>query len=103
MAQVDFSNAQIEPYSKTPMGTYNSGLNATTELYNSSTTVIGSVSITTLKNDTNEAIFQYTGTFSATGTEFLFGYYGSYLCWKVSNVSFNSGDTFSFKIKANVV
>ena len=104
MAQVDFTNATIAPYSSNPMGTYTSGLNSANAFYNSgSTAITSSLTTSTVKSESGEAIYQYTGTFSATGTEFYFGYNNSYLCWKVSNISFNSGDTFTFKIKANIV
>lgn len=104
MAQVDFSNAHIAPYDKNPIGTYNTGFATVTSFRDSGgNTITNTVSLTTLKNESAEAIYRFTGSFSASGTEFYFGYASSYICWRVTNVTFSSGDTFDFSVKLNII
>lgn len=103
MAQVDFSNAHITPYGNNPTSVYNTGLAGITYFYDSSNNTISSnVSSTTLKSESAEMIYRISGSFSASGTEFYFGN-GSTKCWRVTNVSFSSGDTYSFTVKASII
>lgn len=100
MAQVDFSNALLEPRSgqKPITESYNLYLNNTSYLFDSNgANVVTSPSKSTLVSTPSKVTILYSGTFSASGTEF-------YMCnssdkqWKVSNISFNPGDTYSFAI-----
>ena len=114
MASVDFSNAIIEPLD------LNNPLNPTRESYvslntaylyawNSSTSSWSSISSnaskTLLVNDKKQLLIEYQGTLNASGTEFYIKYQlSSYTYgWKISNISFNSGDTYLFQINATLV
>lgn len=117
MAVVDFSNAIIEPTSYTIPGVSYASVNPTYRSHVALgvsaffdvnfTTVTQSLSVTTVSDQSKQLVVQFQGTFSGSGTEFYMLNYsgGGYVltCWKVSNISFNSGDTFLFKVKANLV
>ena len=113
MAEVDFSHAKIAPAtsysgSTTVNPTANSdvSLNPTGYyLYNSNGSSISSaIYPTRLVNTQKQMVFQYQGTFTASGTEFYVITVGSYMAaWRVYNISFNSGDTFIFQIKADLI
>lgn len=118
MAEVDFSNARIEPYAYTPIGsthynpvnpTYreNVSLNQSTLYSRDFGTIIApGAKVTQLVNLQKQLIYLYQGTFTQSGTEFyILNYSGSgYMstCWRVSNISFNSGDTYTFTINATL-
>ena len=112
MAQVDFSNARIEPYDtwggyplKNPTFNANLGLNyggGNSNLFNINDQVISSsFTCTQLINQQKQLMYLYQGTFSASGTEFYIK--GDTVVWKVSNISFSNGDTFVFQINATLV
>ena len=103
MAQVDFSNAVIEPAgTKNPIGTVYVNLrNTSGYLRNASGTTIGSGSYSSLVSESKQYIIQYRGTFSASGTEF-YVYSANDGKWRVSNITFNSGDTYEFMINATL-
>lgn len=105
MAFVDFSNAVLTPIERNPMQYGNLCLDHST-FYNSGEQ--GANAITT--NHTMQIVvdvptqksFVHTGTFTASGTE-LYLYGGSnYNAIKVSNISFQAGDTFSVRFDAIV-
>ena len=104
MAEVDFSNARIEVDStsnQNPTTTAEVLLANGTTLVDSSNTVIGSGRATRLINQQKQLMYNYTGSFTASGTEFYFGTNQSR--WKVSNISFSSGDTYVFQVNASLV
>ena len=109
MAQVDFSNAVLDLYSGNPSYAdkpmnssdyLNLGGNNSHILVNTSgSSIVSNSSKTIITNTPSKVSILYTGTFTASGTEFL-----TYEAprWRVSNVSFSSGDTYSFVIDIEV-
>ena len=99
MAQVDFSNAVLQPYSNSYYPMTRSGylaLGSNGALLNEYGYAISStVSKTFLTNTPSKVSILCVGNFTTSGTEF---YMGTDLIWKISNVSFSNGDTFSFVI-----
>ena len=105
MAQVDFTNAVIEPYGNNPAKDANVGLMGINTMYfynDSGSTSISSPTVTTITQDQRTILAKYSGTFSASGTAFRMVYNGS-THWRVSNISFANGDSYEFSIKANLV
>ena len=101
MAQVDFSNARIEPDSSgwvtsSNVALFNSILYGLTE---------GKPQINTgytyniTYDSPSKRVILYTGTFTASGTGFYMGINGY---WKVTNISFSAGDTYSFEVEIAV-
>lgn len=119
MAEVDFSHARIQPVAYpgigqgsfsgytaiNPTGKSNVSLNMTSNLWNGNGGSINNGTITGLVNEKKQLVFQYQGTFNASGTEFYIIHYGNYEmgAWKISNISFSSGDTYIFQIKADLI
>ena len=115
MAEVDFTNARIEPFTGTidtrtnvnPTRQDLVSINNPTSLadaYGNSITT--NHSTTRLVNEQKQLMYLYQGTFTASGTAFYILHLpsGSEICgWKVSNISFNSGDTYVFQINATLV
>ena len=105
MAMVDFSNARIEVNStdtESPTKYANVNL-AGGYLYDASGNVIGGSNISQLINQQKQLMYNYQGTFSASGTEFYVVGNGYQARWKISNISFSSGDTYVFQINASLV
>lgn len=116
MAQVDFSNAHIEPldygtcfrsmYLALTNGTFggNAGWNfGITGDNNSGTAHICSQPSGTI-TDLTEHGFKviYDGTFSTSGDSFTLTYsWNSARYWLISNIHFEAGDTFHFQIDVN--
>ena len=104
MAQVDFSNAKIEPsdYNNPhPMGyDYLMQLDNSLFLY---TREDGSINTNankaTLLSTSKKISILYTGTFTKSGNYF---YLGTHYVWKVSNITYNAGDTYSFVVEVEV-
>ena len=105
MAQVDFSNAILEPSpvsGATPL-THSDYLRIfySAGIWNAvnGAAIVTNNNYAKLINTSNKVTIIYTGTFTASGTEFYIGFSSSSLkIWRVSNISFNSGDTYSFAI-----
>ena len=102
MAFVDFSNAQLHLPSDS---TFNITTEAYASLYNSylfnssSQTIVNNNYCNLLKNEQKKLVFVYTGTFTESGTEFYFGHRSAlYQKYKITGVSFQAGDTYSFQI-----
>ena len=111
MAQIDFSNAHIEPV-KNPAanGVTDVGLTAGYILMPTTGTSFNSMTPTRtlIKNDPKNLMYQYSGTIPSgnSGTEL-------YLCpntgslsnswWRIYNISYSAGDTFIFQISANII
>lgn len=110
MAEVDFSHAKIEPATTgwmtfiNPTSVAYVTLSAASgNIYNSSGTTIGNIFATRLVNEQKQLVYQYQGTFSASGTEFYMSTGQSHSAWRVFNISFNSGDTYLFQVKADLI
>lgn len=105
MAQVDFSNARIEIYtaSNKPNPTQSMYVNLQTGVLNNSegVRIVNNYSVSVQTSEAKQLILLYQGTFTASGTEFYISA-GSSAPWKVSNISFNSGDTYVFQINATL-
>lgn len=106
MADVDFSNAVMRPAAdKFPFrrSEYMYLGNAGGVLFNSSgVSVVTNPSWTMITNTASKVSIVYTGAFIASGTEFYITYSSSDLVWKVSNISFASGDSYSFIVDIEV-
>lgn len=107
MAQVDFSNARI-----VPIGARNAtalqyvSLNTQNISDVSGTTIVSGASITRQVNEQKQLVYLYQGAFTTSGTEFYVQQNvgrTTHSGFKISNVSFQSGDTYSFKIRADLV
>jgi len=100
MADVDFSHAVLDVNTGYNPMTNNNYLNlATASLANASGQIINSnASQTIITNTPSKVSLLYTGTLGSSGTEFYLYYSGNVKPWKVSNISFSSGDTYSFVI-----
>lgn len=114
MAQVDFTNARISPYTGNGIAPSSPRVNPTrysyvtltssTEFLDASGNRVSQPTKTTLKNAQKQFVILYNGTFTASGTEFYIVYdNGGCAGWKVSNISFSSGDTYVFSIKADLI
>lgn len=102
MAQVDFSNAVLDVntgYYPLRMQSYIS-LGANRILVNSTGTPITQNSaMSVVENTPSKVSILYTGSFDTSGTEFyLHDGDTAHRYWKVSGISFSSGDTYSFII-----
>lgn len=106
MADVDFShavldvfqgNATVNPRNPFPYSYFylNNG-----SLTNTSAGMVSSGSARIITDTPSKVSILYTGTFSASGTEFLIACAwesgGWYASWIVSNISFSNGDAYSF-------
>lgn len=103
MAVVDFSNAVIEctgekfwEYSFLGF-TYNGAqlyhVPASGNVY----VIVSDYHYTKMKETKTECVWLYTGKFTQAGTAFWFGV-NNQMPWKVSNISFQAGDTYAFEI-----
>lgn len=110
MAEVDFSNAKIQVDTSISRynPTYKPYVNLSTQyLSNANNELItsnGSMNI--LKNEQKQLVFLYSGTFTASGTEFYIYTWSNNnpaARWRVYNISFQSGDTYRFKIRADLI
>ena len=108
MAQVDFDNAvlDVNPNSSNNPMNINKymGIGAGYSLRNSSNSeIVSNYSSSVISNTPTKASILFTGTFTASGTQFFItSGWGSQIDWKVSNISFSSGDTYAFVIDIEV-
>ena len=107
MAQIDFTNAVLEPNGTYKPMTFDWLMYTWGDdyLFNAGKSSISTGSQTVVLNSPTKATIVKTGTFTASGTEFYIGYYdrvSTQIPWKVSNISFNAGDTYSFAIDIEV-
>lgn len=111
MAEVDFSNARIEPAStwqsqtlQNPTKNAYVSLGATGSannyLYDINGNRIASLTRSQLINQKKQLMYLYQGTFTTSGTSFILG--DDLAAWKVSNISFQNGDTYVFQINATL-
>jgi len=101
MAQIDFSNARIEPYgTNTPSANQYASLQISSFYDASGVQKINEndsqTQVTTTKN---RVVFRYRGRIQSgfSGTVFLIGSY-----WKVSNISYSAGDTYDFTVGCDI-
>lgn len=110
MAEVDFTNARIEPFSglsglPNPTSKSYLGLD-TNNLYDvvNYTTEVGVGTRTRVKDAQKSFVNLYSGTFNTSGTQFgVWALGGTLTGWKVSNITFSAGDTYVFSIKADLI
>lgn len=108
MAQVDFSNAVLSISTTSPLAIYFTGFSSNTSgnsnhiLNQSGQAITSSRSLTKNVTSKNKLIMTMSGTFSASGTEFYIAYSPDFF-WKVSNITFASGDTFTFQVTVDLV
>lgn len=108
MAQVNFDNAIITPYTSNPASASHLALYRGDQAYYkcvdiNGNSVVSSRTMTLVSESTSGFEVLFTGTFSTSGSEFYIKiYYMNAFYWRISNISFASGDTFNFKIKANL-
>lgn len=101
MAQVDFSNAHIEPARSVMAANIRDvALNNVIADANGNQ-ITSNSSRSLLTNESRELSYKYTGTFTASGTSLYL--YANYAWWRIYNISFNSGDTYDFSIKASII
>lgn len=108
MAQIDFSNAILSPYNTSPLSSYHylgfprafneGGGNG---FVDSNGNKVANGRYHHIETDKYKHNFRYTGEMISSGNEFYIKEDGA-VHWKVSNISFNSGDTFSLKISCNI-
>ena len=113
MAQIDFSNAVLEPVGNTHMNPYMSfepTTNLSIAICDSSGTRIGSVTTKQrLVDESGKFVMLFIGSINsgiASSTEMYIGMgtqnpWTKY--WKISNISFSGGDTFTLQIKSEFV
>ena len=104
MARIDMSNAHIEVWVN-PLMTVNLSLdqNGDFRSLDSTPVQVSSGSVAELTKTKDKLLLRYYGTFTASGTGF--GIYSTTAYnnhWKITNVSFQSGDTYDFTIGANL-
>lgn len=108
MAMVDFTNARLELASTNPsipsVGKTYLNLNNAILRDSNGIQICSNASTSILINEQYKFVIRFAGKFTASGTEF-------YICdtasiatprWKMSNISFNNGDTYVFQITANL-
>ena len=101
MAQVDFSNAVLDVKSgETPLALVNYLQLNNRDIYDSSRNRISQATVSILTNTPTKVSILYTGSFSSSGNYFYMAYNASTLAgtFEISNISFSSGDTYSFVI-----
>jgi hypothetical protein len=106
MAVVDFSHAVLEPFSGSPFLTGNVGLkeDATRIADINGDSISTLSSITTKRSVANEVIVQYSGQFTASGTAiYIANNNNPSVHWRISNITFASGDTYNFQIVADLI
>lgn len=119
MAQVDFSNARLvlQNPSLKPLVFKKIGLvdyrfvnsmskNFLTDPSVSPTEIVGTATITLINDTPGKYSLAFVGSFIKSGNtiwwETRTDYYNYQFVWKITNISFSAGDTFSFIIDVDV-
>ena len=106
MAEVDFSNAIIEPIISGNINSSSSeylNLNTSGIKNSNGTSIVTSNSKTVLINEKKQFLILYQGTFTESGTELYVSASVYSGWWRIRNISFSSGDTYTFQINASLV
>ena len=94
----------MEPYSTNPFE--RARLSISTDMgfviCDSSNNQIATSSLSIMSSSADGFVAKITGTFSASGTEFYIRDAYSHIHWKISNVTFASGDTFAFNVNTTI-
>lgn len=107
MAAIDFSNAVVERvglWNLNSIYTANLGLMASSFYSLDSVLINEGSSVTVLDNTTDKLTVLYSGRIKSdvpSGNAFTL-YSGSNKTWKISNISYNPGDTYSFTIEIDL-
>ena len=102
MAEVDFSNAIISIGQSNALDTSYLGINSAICYTSTNRRISQNESWTLLNLTLDECVARIQGEFTLGGTEFYFGMGNSGKCWKVSNVSFSSHDTYDFTARIKI-
>ena len=107
MALIDFSNAVLHLPTSTSfyvLTEADAGLNGY-YLYNSGGTKISTnEGCLKIKDEQYLSVLSYAGNFTASGTEFYLGSRSNISeKWKITGISFQSGDSYSFQIPINLI
>lgn len=102
MAQIDFTNAVLTPYGNNPLSKPIMDIDTFTIYDSTGTTDIAtSKSFTQVSMTKKEYKVVLQGTMTASGNQFLIAARGT-IIWKISNISFASGDTFALRLNHNI-
>lgn len=106
MAQVDFSNAKIEPLTDDTWGWADFRLNTNTfyDKVAQGSSVSTAIIVEVINDTATKKSFQYSGRFTKSGTEFYFaGTNNNRKSWRVYNISFDIGDVYAFIIDIELI
>ena len=106
MSMVNFTNAKIDVVESqgtvVPVYWNNASINATTLTDISGNTINSNGICNLIVDEAKKYEYIYSGSFVTSGTEFYIdanpGSVPKNARWKISNISFQSGDTYSFQI-----
>lgn len=101
MAVVDFDNAKLEPLR---VNWDYSFLNLRAVVFyqaNQYATPVSNPTVATIQNTPDIVSFMFAGTFNVDGTE-IYLYLNNTKAWKIYDVEFRQGDTYSFVIDIEV-
>ena len=102
---VDFTNARITPTRATPLErttmALGSGYGPDMSFTNANGNQIANISMTR-STSMLSFVVRYTGSFTASGTEFYIRFANTEY-WKIDNITFANGDSFDFTIGGNMV
>lgn len=96
MADVDFTNAVLDVYDSEKPMIYDNYLNLQHYFFREGTEV-STPTISVTDTPTKVSIL-YAGSFTESGTEFYIAYDSLHGTFRVSNISYSAGDTYSFII-----
>lgn len=105
MAQVDFSNAVIQPFNANNYNPIRRGHVSFDLLGNGVTDVNGTQIVSAFSSSNSDEtkdgfLSTMTGTFNTSGTEMYL--FNNEIHWKISNITFNSGDVFLLKVQVEM-
>lgn len=104
MAQLDLSNAHITPiFPPANDAGYLFLASSNFRFFDVNGQQIASGSGSILVEQTSNFKVYYSGSFTASGTEFYIGKLNTQPVWRVSGVSFSVGDTYAFTIRADII
>lgn len=109
MALVDFSNAHIEvaspssfkPFWNNWLGLRGFSGNPIIRDANNNN-IVSNLGQSDHPVSVSKFYIALTGTFTASGTELYYGNTRNGVLYKITNISFSSGDTFDFRINAEI-